>query len=149
MPKRLKMNLQFEPIGLEKQEDYFKILARCPQVASDYSILNLWAWADEYGLGWAWEDDCVWLRQTRPETLLWAPVGSWDGIDWRARFELDHSLRTTVIRVPEKLVESWREAFGDLASIEEDRGHWDYLYAVKDLIELKGNRLHKKKNLLD
>jgi hypothetical protein len=149
LPKRLKMNLQFEPIDIEKQEDYFTILGRCPQVASDYSFMNLWAWADEYGLEWALEDDCVWVRQTRPETLLWAPVGFWDEIDWSGRFELDRNLETTVIRVPEKLAESWHKIFGDLTSIEEDRGHWDYIYSVKDLSELKGNRFHKKKNLLN
>lgn len=147
--KRSVMNLKFEPIGLEKQSDYLKLLARCPQVASDYSFLNLWAWTDEYGLRWAWENDCVWIRQTRPETLFWAPVGPWDKIDWSAHFEENHERHAAAIRVPEKLVETWRTSLGDLASIEEERGHWDYIYAVGELIELKGNRFHKKKNLLN
>ena len=36
-----------------------------------------------------------------------------------------------------------------MAVIEEQRGHWDYLYAGRDLIDLKGNRYHKKRNLLN
>jgi hypothetical protein len=51
--------------------------------------------------------------------------------------------------VPQNLAEIWRAAAGNEAKIAEERGHWDYLYTVADLIELKGNRYHKKKNLLN
>ena len=33
--------------------------------------------------------------------------------------------------------------------IEEDRANWDYIYDVKELVTLRGNRFHKKKNLLN
>jgi len=143
------MSLEFEPISLEKQEDYLKMLARCPQVASDYSFMNLWAWAEDYGLSWAWNDDCVWIRQSRPEILFWAPVGPWYDIDWGAHLADDPNGETIFIRIPDKLVEHWQAAFNDRATFEEERGHWDYVYSVSDLIDLKGNRFHKKKNLLN
>ena len=143
------MSLQFEPMSLEKQADYLKLLARCPQVASDYSFSNLWGWAEEYGLSWAWQDDCVWIRQSRPEVLYWAPVGPWFDIDWSARLVEGPPGPTVFIRIPDKLVEHWQPRFKDQATFEEERGHWDYLYAVSDLINLKGNRFHKKKNLLN
>jgi hypothetical protein len=143
------MSLDFEPISLEKQEDYLKILARCPQAASDYSFMNLWAWAEDYGLSWAWNDDCVWIRQSRPEVLYWAPVGPWYDIDWGARVVGGQNGPTPFIRIPEKLVEHWQATFGDQATIEESRGHWVYVYSVSDLSDLKGNRFHKKKNLLN
>jgi hypothetical protein len=38
-----KINLVFEPINLDRQTDYLELLSNCPQVASDYSFLNLWA----------------------------------------------------------------------------------------------------------
>ena len=143
------MSLQFEPMSLEKQADYLKLLARCPQVASDYSFSNLWGWAEEYGLSWAWQDDCVWIRQSRPEVLYWAPVGPWFDIDWSARLVEGPPGPTVFIRIPDKLVEHWQPRFKDQATFEEERGHWDYVYAVSDLINLKGNRFHKKKNLLN
>ena len=143
------MSLQFEPMSLEKQADYLKLLARCPQVASDYSFSNLWGWAEEYGLSWAWQDDCVWIRQSRPEVLYWAPVGPWYDIDWGTRLVEGPPGPTVFIRVPDKLVEHWQTRFKDQATFEEERGHWDYVYAVSDLINLKGNRFHKKKNLLN
>jgi hypothetical protein len=143
------MTLQFEPISLEKQEDYLKMLARCPQVASDYSFMNLWAWAEDYGLSWAWNDGCVWIRQSRPEILYWAPVGPWFEIDWGTHLANDPNGETIFIRIPDKLVEHWQAAFNNRATFEEERGHWDYVYSVSDLIDLKGNRFHKKKNLLN
>ena len=143
------MNLNFEPISLDRQKEYLALLAKCPQVASDYSFLNLWAWAEDYGLRWAWEENLVWLKQTRPEELCWAPVGPWNLIDWQNRHAHHADGHTVFIRVPQKLVEIWRTAAGDEAKVSEERGHWDYLYAVSDLIELRGNRYHKKKNLLN
>lgn len=143
------MQLKFEPINLEKQRQYQELLAACPQVSSDYSFLNLWAWSDDYGLQWAWEADLVWIKQTRPESLLWAPVGPWNSIDWMKRYPQRSDHQTVFIRVPAVLFESWRTAMGDAAIALEERGHWDYEYNVADLIELKGNRYHKKKNLLN
>lgn len=149
MPKRFVMNLSFEPISLAKQKDYLELLDNCPQVASDYSFLNLWAWADDYGLHWAWEENLVWIKQTRPAVLFWAPVGPWNLIDWQDRFDGQADSSMDLIRVPQKLAEFWSTAMGDEAKVVEDRGHWDYLYTVTDLIDLRGNRYHKKKNLLN
>ena len=132
------MTLQFEPISLEKQQDYLKILARCPQVASDYSFMNIWAWAEDYGLTWAWSDDCVWIRQSRPEVLYWAPVGPWSEIDWPTRLSEASGDPTIFIRIPNQLVEIWQTAFTDRAAFEEERGHWDYVYSVSELVDLKG-----------
>ena len=144
-----KMNLSFEPISLDKQKDYAELLGNCPQVASDYSFLNLWAWAEDYGLHWAWEENLVWIKQTRPEVFFWAPVGPWNLIDWQARYDGHADRRMDFIRVPQKLAELWSAAVGGEATVVEERGHWDYRYTVADLIELKGNRYHKKKNLLN
>jgi len=141
------MSLMFEPIRLEQQDAYAAMLSRCPQLSSDYSFINLWAWADEYGLTWAWENDLVWIQQTVPEPVHWAPIGDWHGADWARLFSTHFSEGIVVMRVPEKLTDMWRERVGRV-DLEPLRGHWDYLYAGSDLIDLKGNRYHKKKNLL-
>jgi uncharacterized protein len=144
------MSLNFEPIRLSQQEAYAGVLARCPQLTSDYSFINLWAWADEYGLIWAWENDLVWIQQTFPEPVYWAPVGDWHGVDWPDVLSRLFSGPTAFTRVPEKLAELLKQRAGEGRVISEPlRGHWDYLYACSDLISLKGNRYHKKKNLLN
>jgi len=143
------MILNFEPISLEKQSEYSKYFEKCPQKASDYSFVNLWGWTKEYGLKWAWTDNLVWIRQSLPEILYWAPVGPWDGVDWMSCFDEFRGKQALFIRIPEKLLLTWKESYGDRIAIEEQRGSWDYLYSISELVELKGKRFHKKRNLLN
>jgi len=63
------MTLQFESIHLERQAEYLQRLSECPLKSSDYSFVNLWGWAEEHGLHWAWKDQLVWVKQTRPEVV--------------------------------------------------------------------------------
>ena len=51
--------------------------------------------------------------------------------------------------MPEDLHHHWGKALGNRIISEEVRDHWDYLYHVDELITLRGNRFHKKKNLLN
>jgi len=143
------MTLSFEPISLDRQKDYLDLLARCPQVASDYSFLNIWAWAEDYGLRWAWDGKLAWIKQTRPQEALWAPVGPWGAVDWESHLPSVQSGGGAFIRVPEQLAEIWQSRFGERVVVAPERGHWDYLYAVSDLVDLPGNRFHNKKNLLN
>ena len=143
------MPLQFEPINLDKQDAYLDILAQCPQKTSDYSFVNLWGWSREYDLTWAWDDELVWIRQTVPELIYWAPIGPWDEVDWKARFS-DHAMESIQFnRIPALLMACWESEISDRVKILESRGHWDYLYDCIELVALKGNRFHKKKNLVN
>lgn len=137
----------FENITLDSRERYLERLARCPQKVSDYSFGNLWGWAEEYGLRWRFGESHVWILQTRPRDVFWAPVGPWDDVDWGACPCLSGGL--DFIRVPERLCQIWNEAMPDRVRTTEAREHYDYVYGVSDLLELRGNRFHKKKNLLN
>lgn len=141
------MNLTFEPIRLERQGEYNKLYERCSQSASDYTFANLWGWAEEYDLSWAWDGEMVWVRQGKPDVCYWAPVGRWEDVDWAGRLS-SFTGKNKFIRVPEKLAQIWREKLGSLINLIESREHWDYLYSCKELVELRGNRFHGKKNRL-
>ncbi len=139
------MQLNFEPIDLQRQDAYRQKLARCTQICSDYSFINLWSWGEEYGLQWAWQKDLVWIKQTIPTNTLWAPVGDWTRMDWRTSLQAG----ARFIRIPEALLAIWRTQIKAPAEIAEAREHWDYLYDRQELMELAGNRFHKKKNLVN
>jgi len=142
------MRKGYEPISLARREEYLERLARCPQKVSDYSFGNLWGWAEEYGLTWRFGDSHVWILQTRPREIFWAPVGPWQTENWATCPTLAKG--GTFIRVPERLCQIWSRALGEeRLTLEEAREHWDYVYDVADLVELRGNRFHKKKNLLN
>jgi len=143
------MIFDFVPISLEQQDIYLQRLAQCPVVASDYSFANLWGWAEAYGLSWCWEKDLVWIRQSRPEAALWAPVGPWDKVHWPQIFaDLPSGMRQ-FCRVPHPLARLWQRQMGSAVDLDSERDHWDYLYTLSDLVALKGKRFHKKKNLLN
>ncbi|MBI5519511.1 MAG: DUF2156 domain-containing protein [Desulfovibrio sp.] len=136
----------FENVCLKHQDAYRAALAACPQVTSDYAFANLYGWAEHYGLKWRIAHGLVWIKQTIPHEIFWAPVGDWSAVDWTQLPCLAGP--ATFTRVPEALVGIWREAFGDRLNATEARDHFDYVYSVPELVELKGNKFHKKKNLL-
>jgi hypothetical protein len=140
------MSTDFTPVTLDGQERYLELLAKCPQKTSDYSFANIFGWAEEYALEWRFAEDLVWIRQSKPEHVSWAPIGPWERVDWETHLA---ALRaTTFKRVPEELTRIWRECFAERMVAAEARGQWDYVFSVRELIDLKGNRFHKKKNLL-
>ncbi|MGD8366363.1 MAG: phosphatidylglycerol lysyltransferase domain-containing protein [Desulfobacterales bacterium] len=143
------MTLDFRPVSLDRQRQYIELLRASRTNASDYSFANIWGWAEEYELQWAWQDDLVWLRQGYPKKCLWAPVGPWREIDWPRRLEPLFESGLAMIRVPEPLAHRLVDAVGTRIRSESSREHWDYLYDVQELVALKGNRFHKKKNLLN
>jgi hypothetical protein len=143
------MALDFTPISLERQQEYLSIFDLCPTKSSDYSFLNIWAWAGEYGLEWAWADGLVWIRQTRPRTVYWAPVGPWEQVNWERCLETHFRKDTSFIRIPKPLLDIWKPVMEHRVTWEDARDHWDYLYDSEALIQLRGNRFHKKKNLLN
>lgn len=134
---------------MRQQDDYRLHLSRCRQIASDYSFTNLFGWGPEYGLEWAWYADLVWIRQSRPFTALWAPIGDWDAVNWPSMIPAISSVSNRIIRIPEELRKIWQTAVSDALRFGESRGQWDYLYRIEDLAQLKGNRFHKKKNLIN
>lgn len=143
------MNLNFKPVELHEQRDYRKYLSQCPQTSSDYSFINIWAWAPVYGLEWAWTDSLIWIRQKSPKPAYWAPVGNWQKVDWQKWFREFPELKNLIIRTPEALADIWRTEFNDHFTLIADRDQWDYIHYAKDLMELKGKRFHKKKNLIN
>ena len=143
------MSLIYEPIELDRQEAYLEYLQMCPQKTSDYSFMNLWAWSKEYGLCWAWDENLIWIKQNKPDVVYWAPIGPWKQIDWKTRLSAFIDEQAVFIRIPEELIRYWQGSLSCQLQINEVRGHWDYLYSIEELVHLKGNRFHKKKNLLN
>ncbi len=139
---------EFIPVSLTLQEKYQHHFRQCPQKASDYSFINLWGWAEHYGLEWFFGPTHVWLRQTKPEIIYWAPIGPWHELDW-TQCKVLPWCKESFIRVPEQLAEIWQKSLKERITLEEAPEHWDYIYSVPELAALSGNRFHKKKNLVN
>ena len=138
------MLLDLEPIELDRQVEYNSHFAACSEKASDYSFVNLRGWAEEYGLFWAWTDELVWIKQTRPHVAYWAPVGAWESIDWHECFRKYLSNEELFVRVPENLLKCWKRDMEKRLAVEESRGHWDYLYSSRNSLSLKATVITRK-----
>lgn len=143
------MNLNFQPLSLNKQNIYRQLFEQCPQKTSDYSFINLWSWRDIYQLQWAWQEDLVWIRQLKPETIYWAPVGPWEQINWKSHLSDRLEGNEQFTRLPEQLSQIWEKELGSNIELSPNQDHWDYVYSVQELIQLQGKHFHKKKNLLN
>lgn len=136
--------LEFEDITLEKQEKYLEYLSMTEEKSADYTFINLFGLKDIYSLQWAFTDDLVWIKQSSPYNILWAPVGNWDCINDISKLFCGSEMKT-IIRIPKTLAMKLDEKSN--VSITEMRDEWEYVYDKQELIDLKGNKFHKKKNL--
>lgn len=146
------------PITLEHMDAYCALYAASPVHAADVAFINVWGWAEHYGLEVDFDGALAWIRQnTLSESeaeilgpnaqqlpVYWSAVGPWHEADWKAPSPLDAGGLFT--RVPEALALAWKEALGDRVELTEARGQWEYLYEAQALATLKGNKLHKKRN---
>lgn len=142
------VSLEFHDIKLEDLsffEHYWNITT---QKASDYSFPILWGWAGDYGYQIAEEKDrdLLWVKQTVPRRYDLAPMGGWKRNDWASLIKKRYGEESEFWLVPEKLLGIWREQFADNLEIEDMRGAWEYLYDIRDLALLSGNRFMKKRN---
>ncbi|MDD4159430.1 MAG: phosphatidylglycerol lysyltransferase domain-containing protein [Synergistaceae bacterium] len=118
------------------------------QRASDYSFPILWGWARDYGYQAAQEENgsLLWIRQTVPGNYNLAPLGQWERDDWAETIEKRFGKEPEFWLVPEKLMSIWKLQLGDRMKVEDMRGSWEYLYDIRDLAALPGNRYMRKRN---
>ena len=142
---------KFTPVTMEGFAHYELMFEAMPVKPSDYSFVNIFGWADYYGLEWKFSCNMIWLRQTKPQLLSWSPVGAWQDTDWTMPYAKESLKENGPVfhRIPEQLAGLWQSSQAGSIELQESRGHWDYIYEAKDLAELSGNRYHRKRNHLN
>ncbi len=142
------LQLNFQNIELKDVSAFMNHWELTDQRSSDYSFPILWGWAEDYGYQAAAdsETDLFWIRQTLPDIYNLAPIGRWRRNDWASLIRDRYGKNAEFWLVPERLLLIWKEQLGEGLEVEEDRGNWEYLYNVRDLAKLAGNRYMRKRN---
>lgn len=125
------------------------ILAAAQKTSCDYNFANLYAWGEIYDLRWTLYRDRLLVYSGKDDFLL-MPVGPACGVEEMVEMS-DRLIRQgasgNYVLMEAEYVER-HGAVNDHFAAEVDRDNADYVYSAKALVELKGRKLHKKKNLL-
>jgi hypothetical protein len=140
---------EFKPIDLEDRDIIAPFAHDCGLTSCEYSFANLYSWKDVHLRLWSlYEDRLLILDNCTGELFL--PAGRPMATNELALLSGKlHAmgLSGNIALVPEAFI----AANPDLANhydFKENRNFADYIYATHKLAELKGKKLHKKRNLI-
>ncbi len=141
--------LKLEPLTTAQIPLLREFLSRYPRQSCDYNICNLLSWGKIYNNQYTlWEGHLV-LVNPQYSYLLY-PVGPGLGADkTRELFDLyrEDAPEAKLLIIPE----NWQESCPGLDrhfEISDDRDWYDYVYATEKMVNLRGKKLTKKKNLI-
>jgi hypothetical protein len=145
---------RMRPLALEDREVVSPLLAELRPRQSEFTFTNLYIWRDAYQIQMLAADEAFALFSLRadPEdSFLLPPLGAGANVGV-VRNCLEHMAAAghnpRMARATHR--DLARLSIGeDEFAIEPDRDHWDYVYLVQDLIELRGNRYHRKRNHIE
>ena len=141
----LPLPVEYTPFSLEWAQAYQLLYASMPTHPLVFSLPNLWAWQEWMKLEIRFAHGLAWLCCQRHGPRYLAPAGPWNDVDWSAlRTELKQM--GSIHQVPETLAQLWKTSLDCPVEITENRDYWEYLYNVKDLVNLAGKRYHMQRN---
>lgn len=142
---------EFKYVDLSLRGVFNDFLSRCPLEASEYNFTNVFAFRKAYNFKLSvLHDNLIILRDTEPVSVF-CPVGN---SRMPNTLEEIYAYLKTRVKVPfmERVPESFVNAFlkdSKKYIHEEERDHFDYVYLIKDLAQLRGNKFHDKKNKIN
>ena len=134
---------------LESQSRIMDFLGKYPPCSCEYNFVNLFCWQQIYRYSWFIHEERLVICDGASQSLF-MPVG--EDMSAKALYALscqvkDAGMSGNIGLVPETYV-ALNEDLEHYFTVTPDRAAADYVYLTRDLFELKGNKLHKKKNLV-
>jgi hypothetical protein len=145
---------EFIDIDLSCRDDVNSFLSLASLEASEYTFTNLFAFRFAYKFRISRLMDNLLILKTKEPTAFYCPVGSsmnkdvlQEIIDYQRQISGNActSEMPCMERVPDSLVKKYSCSNPDLFFME-DRDQFDYIYNIRELIELKGRKFHDKRN---
>ena len=142
----------FKPIEIQDKPLFDEFLAKDPPQVSELTFTNLFIWRDHYRPTWVEWNDCI-LILFHPEKggpYGLSPFGPGDkkgALDVLCEEIAAQTSEVRICRVGEEFVATHVDPVK--YEVLPDRDNSDYIYLAKDLIDLSGNKYHRKKNHLN
>jgi hypothetical protein len=147
----LKFTLKdFSPITLDDRKIIQPLLLDSDVFFCDYSFANLFMWGDIFRTSWFFHDERLWLYNGYDDLML-MPIGK--ALSLPELVAVSDMLRQegkkgNFVLVDPDFVKAHVE-LTDFFNVEIDLDNGDYIYSSRKLVDLPGNKLHKKRNLIN
>lgn len=142
--------LNFRPVTREDREWMTELLAMEPTMGCEYDFVTSYLWSHVFCRRVARCGDRLVLRLLEGTEVCYTyPVGSGPLEPVLAAMEEDAAANGAplcMICVPQSFRETLEREFPGRFLFESDRSSFDYIYSVEKLAELKGKKLHAKRN---
>ncbi len=138
----------FKEVDLSCQGIVKDFLSRYPLEASEYTFTNIFAFRFAYNFKLSLlNNNLIIFKDTKPASVF-CPIGNsqiLDTLEEIFNYLKNYSFNPYLERIPESFVNTYLKD-SEHFIIKEEKNLFDYVYDVKELIELKGNKFHNKKN---
>ncbi len=142
--------IEFKPPTLADREWIVSLLCEEEIALCSYSFTAFFCWSHVYHHEVCRFEDRLLVRaQTGVGVAYLYPVGKGDPIPALKAMEQDAKNRGDILRfisVPDEKRAVLKELFGRRMKIVYNRDYYDYLYDINKLADLKGKKLHAKRN---
>lgn len=141
--------IEFKPVTLNMKETYEQLFQNASEHGCEYSFTNLFTWGNQTV---AFQDDHILLfSQFDDRTFYPFPIGTGDKKGVIESIRRDAAKRGITCRLTGLSAEdkhTLETLFPGEFYYLADRDNYDYVYNIHDLADLKGRKLHRKRNHL-
>jgi len=140
----------FSPVTLADKKTILPQLLANDVFFCDYSFQNLFMCGDIFKTSWLFHDERLWIYNGYDDLML-MPVGK--ALSLPELVAVSDMLRRegksgNFVLVDQDFVKN-NAALEQFFKVDIDRDNGDYIYASQKLVDLPGNKLHKKRNLIN
>jgi hypothetical protein len=142
----------FKPIEIQDKPLFDEFLRKDPPRISELTFTNLFIWRHHYRPVWLQWNECLLIifHPRTGTTYGLAPFGPGDkksALDVLSEEIAKQTSDVRICRVEEEFIRNHIDPAK--YAVVNDRDNSDYVYLAKDLINLSGNKYHRKKNHLN
>ncbi len=140
----------FAPMALADKKTIMPLLLADDPCFCEYNFANLFIWGDIYKTRWLLQEEHLWLYNGYDDLML-MPVGP--PLSMADLVAVSDGLRRegksgNFVLVDVDYVQE-NPGLKGFFSIEQDMANGDYIYLSRKLVDLQGNKLHKKRNQIN